>query len=273
MTDGSATRATRIKPLLKELFTELDGEFKAPLERFPHGIEELRPLVKRLHPGELVVVAGPTSLVHAFQAHLMLSATRPKNLVAALLLTDGEPSRDSVRRLLCREALIGEWRLRGGDLERDMMTRVTEAAITVSDRDIVLDDTELDAAEVVSQLASQWRVIAHKPDAIVVLSPERGRLANSARALRELKAISLPTEAVIVVGAGPLHGKEVPSCVDVVLEIEAGKLIEGGPNVSVRGPSRVEVVRNRRGPLGAFQLDLQFEQLGPPRKPDGREGQ
>jgi replicative DNA helicase len=117
------------------------AELKQFITGLPTGFEKLDKLTAGMHPGDLIIVAGrPGMGKTAFALNVALNACRIRKTPCVFFSLE-MPKEQLANRLLCSEARVDAGKLRTGMLARDDWPKLTQAAGTLSDLPIWLDDT------------------------------------------------------------------------------------------------------------------------------------
>ena len=117
------------------------AELKQHITGLPTGFERLDKMTAGMHPGDLIIIAGrPGMGKTAFALNVALNACRLRKAASAVFSLE-MPKEQLVNRLLCSEARVDAGKLRTGHLARDDWPKLTQAAGTLSDLPIWLDDT------------------------------------------------------------------------------------------------------------------------------------
>jgi replicative DNA helicase len=117
------------------------AELKQHITGLPTGFERLDRYTAGMHSGDLIIIAGrPGMGKTAFALNVALNACRMRK-VPSVFFSLEMPKEQLANRLLCSEARVDAGKLRTGRLGRDDWPRLTQAAGTLSDLPIWLDDT------------------------------------------------------------------------------------------------------------------------------------
>ena len=117
------------------------AELKQHITGLPTGFERLDKMTAGMHPGDLIIIAGrPGMGKTAFALNIAMNACRLRKK-AAVVFSLEMPKEQLANRLLCSEAKVDAGKLRTGYLSRDDWPKLTQAAGTLSDLPIWLDDT------------------------------------------------------------------------------------------------------------------------------------
>lgn len=117
------------------------AELKQHITGLPTGFERLDKMTAGMHPGDLIIIAGrPGMGKTAFALNVAMNACRLRKK-AAVVFSLEMPKEQLANRLLCSEAKVDAGKLRTGYLSRDDWPKLTQAAGTLSDLPIWLDDT------------------------------------------------------------------------------------------------------------------------------------
>ncbi len=114
---------------------------KQHITGLPTGFTRLDRMTAGMHPGDLIIVAGrPGMGKTAFALNLALNACMARKRATAFFSLE-MPKEQLANRLLCSEARVDAGKLRTGHLGRDDWPKLTQAAGSLSDLPIWLDDT------------------------------------------------------------------------------------------------------------------------------------
>jgi replicative DNA helicase len=117
------------------------AERKERITGLPTGFDRLDRMTAGFHAGDLVIVAGrPGMGKTAFAVNLGVNACITRNVPIAIFSLE-MPKEQIVRRMLCSEARVDSSRLRTGQLTRDDWPKLANAAGTLSELPIWIDDT------------------------------------------------------------------------------------------------------------------------------------
>jgi len=117
------------------------AELKQRIVGLPTGFDRLDNMTAGMHPGDLIIVAGrPGMGKTAFALNVALNACRLRKISAAVFSLE-MPKEQLANRLLCNEAKVDAGKVRTGYLSRDDWPKLTQAAGTLSDLPLWLDDT------------------------------------------------------------------------------------------------------------------------------------
>ena len=117
------------------------AELKQHITGLPTGFERLDKMTAGMHPGDLIIIAGrPGMGKTAFALNVALNACRARK-ASSVVFSLEMPKEQLANRLLCSEARVDAGKLRTGYLGRDDWPKLTQAAGTLSDLPIWLDDT------------------------------------------------------------------------------------------------------------------------------------
>jgi len=117
------------------------AELKQHITGLPTGFERLDKMTAGMHPGDLIIIAGrPGMGKTAFALNVALNSCRLRKTTAAVFSLE-MPKEQLANRLLCSEAKVDAGKLRTGYLSRDDWPKLTQAAGTLSDLPLWLDDT------------------------------------------------------------------------------------------------------------------------------------
>jgi replicative DNA helicase len=117
------------------------AELKQHITGLPTGFDRLDKMTAGMHPGDLIIIAGrPGMGKTAFALNVALNACRARKAPAVFFSLE-MPKEQLANRLLCSEARVDAGKLRTGYLGRDDWPKLTQAAGTLSDLPIWLDDT------------------------------------------------------------------------------------------------------------------------------------
>jgi replicative DNA helicase len=117
------------------------AQLKQHITGLPTGFARLDKMTAGMHPGDLIIVAGrPGMGKTAFALNLALNACVARKVATAFFSLE-MPKEQLANRLLCSEARVDAGKLRTGYLGRDDWPKLTQAAGSLSDLPIWLDDT------------------------------------------------------------------------------------------------------------------------------------
>lgn len=249
------------------------------------GIPSLDDLTAGFGPGELVIVgaqtsAGKTALAGSVARNVALGAGRQP--ARPVLFVSREMSvADIAARFLCGEARISTIRARRGTLTGDEWGRLWQAAATVAEWPIWLDDRHGRTVPDIARLARDLAREVGQPLGLVVVdylglldSPEKAenetvRIGQISRGLKMTAGeLGLPVLALAQLSR-TAHGSEIglrhlrgsgsqEQDADIVLLLERGDQgANGEVEEELMAPlRRLKVEKNRGGPLGDAYLYL-----------------
>lgn len=207
---------TSVKDALKDSFKTIERlyEERNPVTGVTTGFHELDKITSGLQPGDLVIVAGrpsmgKTTLAVGFAENAATMANDPTPCAIFSL----EMSTDSlVMRMLCSQARVDSWKLRGGYASQRDLDNLVRAADRLSQAPIFIDDTP--AQTVLEVRAKARRLKSEKNIGLILvdyLQLMRGRTSESrereiseiSRGLKSLaKELSVPVVALSQLNRG-----------------------------------------------------------------------
>jgi len=132
-----------IKDVLTETFEHIEAlyERKEHITGIPTGFAQLDRLTSGFQPSDLVVIAGRPSIGKtSFALNIAEYAGIEANI--PLVIFSLESAKEQlVERLLCSEARVDSHKLRTGFLSEDDWSRLTDAAGTLAEAPIYIDDS------------------------------------------------------------------------------------------------------------------------------------
>ncbi|MCB1213891.1 MAG: replicative DNA helicase [Deltaproteobacteria bacterium] len=186
-----------IKSIVKESFKNIEKlyENKSTVTGMPTGYKRLNEMTSGFQAGDLVIVAGRPSMGKtAFALNLALNGARQTKQGVAIYSL--EMSKEQlVQRMLCSEAKVDSSKLRGGFLKESDWPKLTQAASTLSESPLFIDDTP--AISVLEMRAKSRRLKKeHQLGMIVVDYLQLMRSDNTESREREISDISRSLKAL-----------------------------------------------------------------------------
>ncbi len=139
----SQTSYVHIKEILAKTFEHIEAlyEKKEQITGIPTGFDELNRLTSGFQPSDLIVIAGrPAMGKTAFALNIAQHAAAQARV--SLLIFSLESAKEQlVERMLCSEAKVDSQKLRTGYLSEDDWNRLMEAAGTLAEVSLYIDDT------------------------------------------------------------------------------------------------------------------------------------
>lgn len=163
----------------------------------PTGFYDFDELTSGLQPSDLVIIAGRPSMG---KTSLALSIARNVSLGAnkAVAIFSLEMSKEQiVTRLLCSEARVSNSKVRSGKLGESDFPRLVDAASTVAQAEIYIDDTP--AISVLEMRAKVRRLHRENPLSLVIvdyMQLMRGTARRQERREQEISEISAAMKAL-----------------------------------------------------------------------------
>jgi replicative DNA helicase len=118
------------------------AERKEHVTGLPTGFTRLDSMTAGMHPGDLIIVAGRPSMGKtAFALNVAVNACAKKTGHPVVVFSLEMPKEQLASRMLCCEARVDASRLRTGRLFKEDWPKLAEAAGTISDLPIWIDDT------------------------------------------------------------------------------------------------------------------------------------
>jgi replicative DNA helicase len=198
-----------LKTVVKEAFKRIEKlyEQKSAVTGVPTGFTDLDKLTSGFQPGDLIVVAGRPSMGKtALALNIAQYAAQSAKVPSAVFSL--EMGREQlVMRMLCCEARIDAQRMRGGFLKDTDWPKLAQAAGTLAEAPLYIDDTG--ALGIFEMRAKARRLQAEKGLGLIVIdylqlmhgpAAKEGRereIADISRGLKALaKELSVPVMAL-----------------------------------------------------------------------------
>jgi replicative DNA helicase len=271
-----------IRDIVKQSFKTIERlyEKKELITGVPSGFKELDRLTAGFQPSDLIIVAGrPGMGKTAFCLNMAQYAATEKKVPVAIFSL--EMSKEQlVIRMLCSEAQVEGTRLRTGFLRETDWPNLTQAAGTLSEAPIFIDDSaSLSALEL---RAKARRLTAEHGQILVIvdylqLMKGRGRVENRQQEISEIsrslkalaKELNVPIIAVSQLsrrteerqGMRPQlsdlrESGAIEQDADLILFIYRDEVYNRGEDNPNRGKAEVIIGKQRNGPTG--KVDLAF---------------
>lgn len=132
-----------IKDILTETFEHIEAlyERKEHITGIPTGFTQLDRLTSGFQPSDLVVIAGRPSIGKTSFALNIAEYAGIEAKIPLVIFSLESAKEQLVERLLCSEARVDSHKLRTGFLSEDDWSRLTDAAGTLAEAPIYIDDS------------------------------------------------------------------------------------------------------------------------------------
>ncbi|TET29867.1 replicative DNA helicase [Candidatus Aerophobetes bacterium] len=132
-----------IKDVLTETFEHIEAlyERKEHITGIPTGFAQLDRLTSGFQPSDLVVIAGRPSIGKTSFALNIAEYAGIEAKIPLVIFSLESAKEQLVERLLCSEARVDSHKLRTGFLSEDDWSRLTDAAGTLAEAPIYIDDS------------------------------------------------------------------------------------------------------------------------------------
>jgi len=139
----SRTSYAHIKEILAKTFEHIEAlyERKEQITGIPTGFVQLDRLTSGFQPSDLIVIAGRPSMGKTSFALNIAQYAATRARVPLLIFSLESAKEQLVERMLCSEARVNSQKLRTGYLSEDDWNKLMEAAGTLADTPIYIDDT------------------------------------------------------------------------------------------------------------------------------------
>ncbi|MBN1653786.1 MAG: replicative DNA helicase [Deltaproteobacteria bacterium] len=144
------------------------AERKEHVTGLPTGFKRLDSMTAGMHAGDLIIVAGRPSMGKtAFALNVSVNACSKDKHSPVVVFSLEMPKEQLASRMLCSEAQVDAARLRTGRLFKEDWPKLAEAAGTISDLPIWIDDTP--GLTLMELRAKARRLRAEKGLALIVI--------------------------------------------------------------------------------------------------------
>lgn len=269
-----------IKEVLLETVQRIEiiAERKDRLSGVPTGFYELDKLTCGFQPSHLVVIAGRPSVGKtAFALNIMRNASVDHSFPVAIFTLES-PAQDIALRLLSAEGKIEGRKIRRGYMEDEEWERLTEAASTLQDAPIFIDESKSFGLNILELRAKARRLRQEKKveliiiDYLQLLEPPRRmenrqqEIAKISHALKSLaKELGIPIVALSQLSRSPEKREDkrpllsdlresgaIEQDADLVLSLYREELHK--PTPEKEGRAEVIISKQRSGPVGTVEL-------------------
>jgi len=279
-----ASPYTQLKPIVHEVFNSIEAasQHEGSVTGVPSTYTKLDELTAGFQPGDLIIIAGRPSMGKtAFALNVGINAAmRDARRVLVFSLEMGKES--LVRRMLCSEGRVDASRVRTGTLTDDEWPRLIEAAGTLTDLPVFVDDSP--ALSVLEVRAKARRMKAEQGlDLIIVdylqLMRAGGKGAESrekeiSEISRSLKALAKELPAPVIALSQlnrALEGRQdkrpmladlresgaIEQDADLILFIYRDEVYN--KDTEAAGIAEIIIGKQRNGPTGTVELRFTHE--------------
>ncbi|MCP4345705.1 MAG: AAA family ATPase [Desulfobacterales bacterium] len=250
---------------------------KALITGVPTGFYELDNITAGLQNSELTVIAGRPSMG---KTSLILGIARNvvKTEIPVIIFSLEMAKYQLSMRLLCSEAMLDSFRLRGGFLSKEDWERITDAAGRLTESPFYIDDSpaiSLDKIRTVSRRFKRDKglglIIIDYLQLMKIPGFKERRELEVAEIVRSLKTLAKELDIPIVI-ASQLNRKleersdkrpqladlretgSIEDDSDVVIFVYRDEVYNRDENNPNRGKAELIVAKNRNGPVGTASL-------------------
>lgn len=242
------------------------------------GFTELNSLTAGLQKSDLVILAARPSMGKtAFALNIARNAALSAKIPVAIFSLEMSKEQLSMR-LLCAEARVDSFRLRGGFLSKDDWSRITDAASVLQEAPIYIDDTP-DVSSMEIRAKSRRLKMTHNLGLVIIdyIQLMRSTQAAERRDLeisemsRSLKALAKELD-IPVIAISQLNRKleersdkrpllsdlresgALEQDADVVMFIYRDEVYNRDENNPNKGKAEIIIAKQRNGPIGVVNL-------------------
>lgn len=267
-----------IKDVLTETFEHIEAlyERKEHITGIPTGFVQLDRLTSGFQPSDLVVIAGRPSIGKTSFALNIAEYAGIEAKIPLVIFSLESAKEQLVERLLCSEARVDSHKLRTGFLSEDDWSRLTDAAGTLAEAPIYIDDSAnisvLEVRAKARQLKAEYDIRMAIIDYLQLM--EGGRRAENrqqqiSEISRSLKALAKELNIAVVAISQLSRAVEqredkhprlsdlresgaIEQDADLVLSLYREYYYSGKPED--RGKAEVIINKQRRGPTDKVDL-------------------
>lgn len=267
-----------IKDVLTETFEHIEAlyERKEHITGIPTGFVQLDRLTSGFQPSDLVVIAGRPSIGKTSFALNIAEYAGIEAKIPLVIFSLESAKEQLVERLLCSEARVDSHKLRTGFLSEDDWSRLTDAAGTLAEAPIYIDDSAnisvLEVRAKARQLKAEYDIRMAIIDYLQLMEGDRraeNRQQQISEISRSLKALAKELNITVVAISQLSRAVEqredkhprlsdlresgaIEQDADLVLSLYREYYYSGKPED--RGKAEVIINKQRRGPTDKVDL-------------------